>query len=482
MLTGMRRILGDYDGVSYTNLPSVDSPQVVVGTDKEGNENYYVKNGSAGDVAYHRVATAGSRLNLSSTVVAAPTGGVETVTNQFYVGDERYLKSDFDSIKYSGVGSGEAGSAEFIRYSEEGLEDTFYLRTSEAGNNKYYEIDTADTELIVVSQSQEYGGVDLFKEGGASSINNADVHLTPPVAYVSPVNQEFPDDLDVSSHKLVQRTDDDAWVIRGQLENSAGFGYYDAGVEFELDSYGGLVGFSATTTQDEPTVLGVEEHAVEKVYGTTTVKIDPRNVSVEYTDAEGRVYNDVLREGDDGNYYFELPGESSLRGGYKTATLTDFDGKDEILLRTLNGHSEVVVFYPTDLEEGYNRSFFVETDGDGPNDNGIPHTQLRIQEAGEDFRIQMPRNPLAALDRAIGMIDAKRSHLGAMDNRLFSAIEGSEMTATNLASAQSRLIDADYAQETANMVKLQIIQQAGTSVLAQANIVPEVVLALLGDN
>ena len=132
------------------------------------------------------------------------------------------------------------------------------------------------------------------------------------------------------------------------------------------------------------------------------------------------------------------------------------------------------------LFRSVNKAFFVQTDGDGFNDNGTPHTRLRIQEVGEDFRIQIPRNPLAALDKAIGMVDAKRSYLGATENRLASVIEGNQLTATNLAAAQSRIMDADYAVEVANMTRAQILQQAGTSVLAHANQIPQNVLALLG--
>lgn len=112
--------------------------------------------------------------------------------------------------------------------------------------------------------------------------------------------------------------------------------------------------------------------------------------------------------------------------------------------------------------------------------NGVPHTRLQIRENSDDFRLCVPSNPLAALDKAIGMVDSKRSYLGATENRLASVIEGNQLTATNLTAAQSRIMDADYAVEVANMTRAQTLQQAGTSVLAQANQVPQNVLSLLG--
>ncbi len=69
--------------------------------------------------------------------------------------------------------------------------------------------------------------------------------------------------------------------------------------------------------------------------------------------------------------------------------------------------------------------------------------------------------------------------LGAIQNRLDSAVTNLNNTTTNLSEAQSRIQDADYATEVSNMSKAQIIQQAGNSVLAKANQVPQQVLSLL---
>ncbi|MFV0263499.1 MAG: FliC/FljB family flagellin [Kluyvera sp.] len=88
-------------------------------------------------------------------------------------------------------------------------------------------------------------------------------------------------------------------------------------------------------------------------------------------------------------------------------------------------------------------------------------------------------DPLKALDDAISQIDKFRSSLGAIQNRLDSAVTNLNNTTTNLSEAQSRIQDADYATEVSNMSKAQIIQQAGNSVLAKANQVPQQVLSLL---
>jgi flagellin len=88
-------------------------------------------------------------------------------------------------------------------------------------------------------------------------------------------------------------------------------------------------------------------------------------------------------------------------------------------------------------------------------------------------------DPLAAVDKALSTVDSFRSDLGAIQNRFDSSISNLDNTVTNLSAARSRIQDADYATEVSNMTRAQILQQAGTSVLAQANQTTQGVLSLL---
>ncbi len=88
-------------------------------------------------------------------------------------------------------------------------------------------------------------------------------------------------------------------------------------------------------------------------------------------------------------------------------------------------------------------------------------------------------DPLAVLDKALSTVDKLRSSLGAVQNRLDSTISNLGTTITNLSSSRSRIQDADYATEVSNMTRANILQQAGTSVLAQANQSTQNVLSLL---
>jgi flagellin len=86
---------------------------------------------------------------------------------------------------------------------------------------------------------------------------------------------------------------------------------------------------------------------------------------------------------------------------------------------------------------------------------------------------------LTILDSAIDTVTNSRANLGAYQNRFAAAISNLENTSTNLQASRSRILDTDYAKETTNLAKAQIVQQAATAMLAQANQSAQSVLALL---
>ncbi|MDP3083319.1 MAG: flagellin [Rubrivivax sp.] len=86
---------------------------------------------------------------------------------------------------------------------------------------------------------------------------------------------------------------------------------------------------------------------------------------------------------------------------------------------------------------------------------------------------------LTALDTAIDAVTTARANFGAVQNRFDSVIANLQVNSENLTSARSRIVDADFAVETANLSRAQILQQAGNAMIAQANQQPQQVLALL---
>ncbi|WFW58816.1 FliC/FljB family flagellin [Citrobacter freundii] len=133
------------------------------------------------------------------------------------------------------------------------------------------------------------------------------------------------------------------------------------------------------------------------------------------------------------------------------------------------------------LVDSNEATYFVQADGAITNGSG----KAAYKDANGKITAEAQtatdktKDPLKALDKALAQVDALRSDLGAVQNRFDSTITNLGNTVNNLSSARSRIEDADYATEVSNMSRAQILQQAGTSVLAQANQTTQNVLSLL---
>ena len=86
---------------------------------------------------------------------------------------------------------------------------------------------------------------------------------------------------------------------------------------------------------------------------------------------------------------------------------------------------------------------------------------------------------ITQLDKAIASVNSSRANLGAIQNRFESVVSNLQVNSENLSASRSRIQDADFASETANLSRSQILQQAGTAMVAQANQLPQGVLSLL---
>jgi flagellin len=112
--------------------------------------------------------------------------------------------------------------------------------------------------------------------------------------------------------------------------------------------------------------------------------------------------------------------------------------------------------------------------GGGFGASGLGMADLSVATAGQASAA------LATVDSAISIIGSKRADLGAIQNRFQSTIRNLSNISENVSAARSRIKDTDFAVETAALTKNQIIQQASTTVLSQANQRPQAALSLLG--
>jgi len=105
--------------------------------------------------------------------------------------------------------------------------------------------------------------------------------------------------------------------------------------------------------------------------------------------------------------------------------------------------------------------------------------QLQKVNAIDISSVDAATRALAQVDAALANVNSTRADYGALQNRFGNAISSLQTSSENLSAARSRIMDTDFAAETANLTRAQILQQAGTAMLAQANQVPNQVLTLL---
>ena len=86
---------------------------------------------------------------------------------------------------------------------------------------------------------------------------------------------------------------------------------------------------------------------------------------------------------------------------------------------------------------------------------------------------------MVQIDTALAQVNTARADLGALQSRFENVVTNIQIATENTSAARGRIVDADFAAETANMSRAQILQQAGTAMVAQANQLPQQVLQLL---
>ena len=172
-------------------------------------------------------------------------------------------------------------------------------------------------------------------------------------------------------------------------------------------------------------------------------------------------------------------GGSEILSGNKNATGTLLDANGKIAFQVgANANDKISI----DLESGFTIAQMAgaKAANDG---NAIQEGDADGKDHGKSFSVSTAdkaQATLASIDKFIGYVDKKRGEFGAIQNRLESTISNQSNIAENESDARSRIRDTDYAEEAANLSQQNIIQQAATSMLTQANSRPQIALSLLG--
>jgi len=139
----------------------------------------------------------------------------------------------------------------------------------------------------------------------------------------------------------------------------------------------------------------------------------------------------------------------------------------------------------TDLILNSGESFSITlnaANGGAQTSTGLTDQTSIASKGFDDLNVNTAENAdmmIHAMDAALKSVNEARADLGAIQNRFTSVVSNLQVTAENLSASRSRILDTDFAEETANLTRGQILQQAGTAMLAQANSLPNTVLTLL---
>ncbi len=202
----------------------------------------------------------------------------------------------------------------------------------------------------------------------------------------------------------------------------------------------------------------------------------------DYFVTDGAKYYAASKDVTTGKYNYD--GDTELTAGAIPATSSLVEVKTETLsadttaLNAANGES-LVKYKDASNNDAYAVKVTDALSGKTSYFDATIDPKGAVMKGAANNTLTLTADPMDKIDEALKTVDAFRSQLGAVQNRFESAVTNLGNTVNNLTSARSRIEDADYATEVSNMSKAQILQQAGTSVLAQANQVPQGVLSLL---
>ena len=416
-----------------------------------------------GDVTINDVTVAASSSTSKADFVASINLNVAGVTAEISANDEIVLSNTTgDEIKIAGTASGEFGIADdtyggFIRLSnsdgsdvkvEAGSELNGY-GSSAAGtvadvnslgfneiNGTTVKSAAVSTTALAVSHGVKINGVALGASASASAADKA-------IAINAVTSQTGV----TATAKTVAK------IVLSDLNNHTMSDSSDA-------TFQGIT-VDMTSVDD----LAEMVTAINSGIGASTdvVASSDADGNLILTSASGQ--DIVVNDGDAGAMFASA---SNLDG-----TNADTDGvftiKGELTLTSTSGI--------IDLDDGE----------DGETNTGLGHLGLQAQSEAattttEGLSVSSVANASASLtsiDTAITTIATFRAGFGATENRLDAAISNLTTYQTNLEAAKGRIVDADFAAETSNLTKAQILQQAATSMLAQANASKQGLLALL---
>ena len=255
-----------------------------------------------------------------------------------------------------------------------------------------------------------------------------------------------------------------------------------AGVEFAVATAGETVSFSLNDEKVSFGTTGVAADDLQSLAEAVNSGTDEHGVTASLENGELTFTNDL---GEDINLqdYQSVAADGTVS---TTASLTltsqSYDGVDhDTPISVVSGGAADSTVVAGAIQLNSSETFTAQTTVTTMAQSTTAVTSTLTDVDQVDITTQSgSQDALAIIDNAIANIDAQRAGLGAVQNRFDHTISNLANIEENVSASRSRIQDTDFATETAEMTKNQILQQAGTSILSQANQLPQTALSLLG--
>ena len=255
-----------------------------------------------------------------------------------------------------------------------------------------------------------------------------------------------------------------------------------AGVEFAVATAGETVSFSLNDEKVSFGTTGVAADDLQSLAEAVNSGTDEHGVTASLENGELTFTNDL---GEDINLqdYQSVAADGTVS---TTASLTltsqSYDGVDhDTPISVVSGGAADSTVVAGAVQLNSSETFTAQTAVTTMAQSTTAVTSTLTDVDDVDITTQTgSQDALAIIDNAIANIDAQRAGLGAVQNRFDHTISNLANISENVSASRSRIQDTDFATETAEMTKNQILQQAGTSILSQANQLPQTALSLLG--
>lgn len=262
-------------------------------------------------------------------------------------------------------------------------------------------------------------------------------------------------------------------------------------IETEFDDANTSVAYNSGTESFDITVANGSQFDPPSVTITANDASAAFNRSLDLTPRADQTLADSFSDGDTYDFSVEINGTNYSFEGLSSlndiVSQVNAKSNETGIQANLNAENNEI-FFSSQFGEPFTIDIQADLDGDGVFDPATETLQSVVATV-EDDTISMNNLDIStregadlamiAVDYAIDTINGFRAELGAVQNRFESTIANLSTTSENLSASNSRIRDADFAAETAELARTQVLQQAGLSVLAQANARPQQVLQLL---